>query len=38
MESLWSRREHNGACERQNKKLANEDYQGPIPEEILIPP
>jgi hypothetical protein len=38
MESLGSIREHNGACGRQNKKLANEDYQGPTPKEILTPP
>jgi hypothetical protein len=35
VESLGSRRE---PYERQNKKHANEDYQGPTPKEILTPP
>jgi hypothetical protein len=35
VESLGSTRE---PCGRQNKKHANEDYQGPTPKEILTPP
>jgi hypothetical protein len=35
VESLGSTRE---PCGRQNKKHANEDYQGPTPKEILTSP